>query len=108
MIAIGMKRSKLAVVVFIESLLLGLVGGIAGIGISLPLLAYFHSNPVQISGDLAEMYAAYGIDPEYHFAFESGFIINQFMVIFILCVVLSIVPILSVNRLNFVNALRGR
>lgn len=108
MIAIGMKRSKLSVVVFIESLLLGIVGGIAGIGFSIPLLAYLSRNPIPLSGDIAEMYEAYGINPEYHFAFEADFIFNQFMVIFILCVLLSIVPIMSVNRLNFVNALRGR
>tara|TARA_B100000508_G_scaffold132351_1_gene121204 strand:+ start:5754 stop:6896 length:1143 start_codon:yes stop_codon:yes gene_type:complete len=108
MISIGMKRFKLSIVVFIESLLLGMVGGLAGIGLSLPLLAYLHKHPIPLSGDIATMYEAYGVEPEYHFAFAADFIINQFLVIFILCVVLSIVPIISVNRLNFVNALRGR
>lgn len=108
MIAIGMKRTKLSIVVFIESLFLGMVGGLSGIGISIPLLAYLSRNPIPLSGDIAEMYEAYGIEPEYHFAFAADFILNQFMVIFVLCVVLSIVPILSVNRLNFINALRGR
>jgi ABC-type lipoprotein release transport system permease subunit len=108
MIAIGMKRLKLSAVVFIESLFLGMVGGITGIGMSLPLLGYLSQNPIPLSGDIAEMYEAYGVEPEYHFAFEADFIVNQFMVIFILCVLLSVVPIISINRLNFVNALRGR
>ena len=100
MISIGMRRSKLAVVVFIESLLLGLVGGLAGIGVSLPLLAYLHANPIPLSGDLAEMYQAYGIEPEYHFAFESGFIFNQFMVVFVLCVFVCMCNRLCVSICN--------
>ena len=108
MISIGMQRSKLAIVVFIESILLGFVGAFSGVLVSIPLLAYLHANPIPLTGELADMYEAYGVDPEYHFAFEVDFIFNQFLAIFILCVFLSIVPIVSVHRLNFVNALRGK
>ncbi len=108
MISIGMKRSRLAIVVFIESVLLGVVGVLSGLAISLPMLLYLNANPIELTGDMAEMYRQYNIEPTFIFSTEPAFIVNQLLVIFVLCVFLAIVPIVSVHRLNFVNALRGR
>ena len=108
MISIGMKRSKLAIVVFIESVMLGIVGVISGLVISLPVLLYLNANPIELTGDMAAMYRQYNIEPTFIFSTEPAFIFNQLLIIFVVCVILAIVPIISVHRLNFVNALRGR
>ncbi|UTW63400.1 ABC transporter permease [bacterium SCSIO 12741] len=108
MISIGMKRSKLAIVVFIESVLLGIIGVLSGLGISLPVLFYLNANPIELTGDMAAMYRQYNIEPTFIFSTEPVFIFNQLMIIFCICVLLAVVPIISVHRLNFVNALRGR
>ena len=54
MIAVGMKRSKMAIMVIIESTIIGIIGVVAGFMASLPVLTYFHINPITFSGDMAE------------------------------------------------------
>lgn len=108
MIAVGMKRNQLAVVVFLESIFLGLVGVLTGVLISLPLLAYLNLNPIVLTGEMAAVYAQYNIEPEFHFDYSFKMIFQQLLIIFTMSTVLAIVPVWSVLRLNFVNGLRGR
>lgn len=48
-LAIGMKRKYLAFIVWLETAIIALIGSVLGIIGSLPLVYYFHVNPLNFS-----------------------------------------------------------
>ena len=48
LLSIGMKRAKLQFTVFIEILLMSLIGVLTGIIISTGIIVYFFTNPIQL------------------------------------------------------------
>jgi ABC-type antimicrobial peptide transport system permease subunit len=54
LIAIGMQKYKLSYILILETVLLGLVGVIAGIAVSIPITWYFTLHPIPFTGQAAE------------------------------------------------------
>ncbi len=51
MIALGVRKIRVAWILVIESFLIGLLGVITGIIGSFPLIQYFYLNPIHVTGD---------------------------------------------------------
>jgi ABC-type lipoprotein release transport system permease subunit len=108
MVAVGMKRIKLAAIVFIESLIISLIGILAGIIISLPLLLYFHEHPIPMTGDAAKMMIEYSMPPVMPFLIEPGYFINQSLVVIIITLTTLIYPMTIIGRFKVIKAIKGR
>jgi len=52
LVAIGMKKTKLMLLLLIESVLTFLTGCLLGIISSIPLVFYFNKHPIRIVGEL--------------------------------------------------------
>ena len=61
LVSIGMQKRKLAKIVTLEMLLMGLLGVISGVIASLPLVIYGHIQPLRFTGEFARMYEDYGM-----------------------------------------------
>ena len=110
LISIGMKRRLLAFVVWLEILVLGLVGAVAGIIASIPLVYYFHVNPIDFSGydkELGGAFEKWGFDPMIPTKFDISIFFNQAIVVVILTSVLSIYAIYKIYKTKPVEAMRG-
>ena len=46
MVAIGMQKTKLASILFFETVYIGIIGVLAGFAGSIPLIAYYYNNPI--------------------------------------------------------------
>ncbi|MGR5469804.1 ABC transporter permease, partial [Vibrio astriarenae] len=55
MLATGMLRSKLVALLVIESTFISVIGIVIGLLISAPVLGYFYFNPIEITGDAAQL-----------------------------------------------------
>lgn len=106
MIALGMRRGKVARLVATEMLYIGFIGIIAGTIISLPIVVYFHYNPIEFTGDYAQTMEVYGMEPTLPMAMHADYIINQAVAVTALVLIAVSYPILSLNRLNLVKAIR--
>jgi len=106
MIAVGMKKHKVAALVSTEVVFLAFLGVLLGIAAALPVIAWFHHHPVMLSGTLAKTMEIYGMDPEIPALLEPGFIINQGIAVLILTFIALAWPVVSIFRLSPVNALR--
>ncbi len=106
LMAIGTHRSTLSAMLWIEGLLIGLVGAATGILLSLPIVWRLHTTPIRLSGKMAETYESYGIEPVMKAAFEFGIFLRQAEVIFIISTLLSLYGIWYVLRLSPVRAIR--
>jgi len=107
MVAIGMRKKSLSVLVGIELcyiMILGLLSGIAG---SIPILYYFHLNPIRVTGETATAYAAFGIDPVFPILWQPGYIINQGIVVFILIIISSLYPLWNISRLDVSRSIKS-
>ncbi|WP_036821825.1 ABC transporter permease, partial [Photobacterium sanctipauli] len=63
MLATGMLRRKLLALVAIESSLIGVLGVALGFIITLPFLLWFYANPIELTGETAEMIIEMGWEP---------------------------------------------
>ncbi len=106
LVAIGMKKLKLSSVVIMENIFISLVGAIAGTIISVPVVGYFNTYPIQITGELKEAYENYGFEPVFYFSVEPEIFYSQTIVILIIALVLSVFPLVKINQLNPVEAMR--
>lgn len=107
--AIGMGRWKLFYAVWLETIMLGLVGAICGILISIPVIYYFNVNPIPVSAiaeGSAEAYEKFGIQGALPTAFEFEIFANQAVIIFIVASLLAVYPLINIMRLQPVKAMR--
>lgn len=108
MIALGMKRIKVATVVVIETFYIAIIGGTTGLILSIPLIAYFQNNPIEITGEAAEMYYQYNMEPILVISDSPENLINQLMIVLLMSMIGSMIPLISVFRFDIVKILRGR
>lgn len=107
--AIGMSRYKLFGTIWIETLLLGLLGSVLGILLSIPLCHYVATHPIDISSfgeGAAEAYEKFGIQPILQGTFEWGIFFDQALIIFIATTLLALYPLGTIMRLKPVEAMR--
>jgi ABC-type lipoprotein release transport system permease subunit len=108
MVAVGMKRYKLSLIILMESLILGITGVVAGIALSLPFVTWFHFHPIRLTGDMAEAVLEYNMDPIMPFALEPGFFISQGIVVLGITLLALLYPVMSISKLTIVNAIKGK
>ena len=101
-----MKRAKLQFTVFIEILMMSLIGVIVGILISLGIITYFYANPILLPTRLQDVYESYGIEPVIEFSMNPFIFYSQAWAIFVIAVILSFYPLLVLFRLKPVKAMR--
>ncbi len=107
MIAIGMNRLWLSLILFLESLLIAATGVFFSFIFCIPLVNYFVRNPIKIGGEMGELYGEMGFEPVLIFSNEIHIFLNPAISIFIISIVIAIYPLISVIRLKAVNALRA-
>ena len=106
MMSIGMRRYVMQFIVFMEMGMLAAMGVFAGVGLSLPILVYYHNNPVFMSGESAEAIEQFGVEAAYFFSLESSLFYNQAWAIFFMAFVLALYPLFKIFRLKPVEAMR--
>ena len=105
--AVGMKKEKLSVIVFLETIMIGLIGCTIGLIISYIFCYYFYLNPLPLTGEMAEAYANYGMEPYMFFSLKSSLFYNQMILVFFISVFISIFPITNIYRLKITKAMRA-
>ncbi|MGM0612650.1 MAG: ABC transporter permease [Bacteroidota bacterium] len=107
MIAVGMKRFKLFIVIFLEMIFIGILGIVSGIILSLPIVTYFKYNPLELTGKAAEAMTEYGWEPYMYVTMEPQIFLNQAFIVLGITLVISIYPLQKILRMKEINALRA-
>jgi len=105
--AVGMQKSKLAIIVFLETIIIGLIGCTIGVILSYFFCLYFYYNPIPLSEEMAKATAQYGIEPYMFFSMKSSLFYSQMIIVFIISMLISVFPISNIKRLKITIALRG-
>lgn len=107
MVALGMKRKKLASIVSIEMIFIGLLGTISGMMATAPILVYGHYNPLKITGDSAKMFEDMGFDPLLPLALFDSYFFIQGIIVLVMILLACIGPIQSINKLDVIKSIKG-
>ncbi len=106
--AVGLRRSRLAMVLFIETIALVVVGVVAGLIVSMPIIYWFHLHPIPVTGDLVTVFEEFNIPPFIPFALDPGIFVAQGLVVLVMALVVASFPIVSIRRLHIMRAITGR
>ncbi len=107
LVSIGMRRLQLSATVWLEIIMLGLIGAAIGILLSIPVVGYFYTNPIRFSGEYASMLEKYGFEPIFPASFEPHVFVTQAIIVFILTAILAIYPLFKIQRMKPVEAMRS-
>lgn len=107
MIAVGMKKIKIKLMLAIEMLCISILGILTFIPVTLPGVYYLYLNPIPYPEAKARQLELFGYEPYMYMAWQSDYIIHQITVIFIIACVASVYPILRSTRIkNLPDALK--
>ncbi len=106
--AVGLRKGRLATVLFIETLALVIVGVILGLLVSLPIIYWFHLHPIPVSGDLVKIFQDFNVPPFIPFALDPGIFVAQGLVVLVMALIVASFPIVSIRRLHIIRAITGR
>jgi putative ABC transport system permease protein len=106
LVAIGMKKIKLQILLLFESVLTVLAGCIIGIILSIPLVYYLNRHPVRIGGETAKAYERFGFEAIFPTSTDTSIFIDQGLVVIAIGLIISLYPIYKVIRLDPVNAMK--
>jgi ABC-type antimicrobial peptide transport system permease subunit len=107
MVAIGMQRIKLGNILFLETILIGLVGVFTGILGSIPLIGYYFNNPIRLTGEAAKAMIDMGIEPLMTFSWMPSVFYNQAIIIFVLTILIGFFPVYKTMKIRVNQALRA-
>jgi len=104
MMALGCGRARLACMVVIESLLLGMAGVVVGMLVGLLLVYYFHGAGIDLSGQMDSV-ARFYLNPVIHTEIDTNHLLDTVMAVLGAAIAASIWPAIRAARLEPVEAI---
>ncbi|MEO8111989.1 MAG: FtsX-like permease family protein [Ginsengibacter sp.] len=106
MIAIGMRRAKLMMIVFLETFFMGCIGIVTGMIIILPVVIHFHNHPIPLTGAAADAYQQFGIEPLLPASLDPSIFLYQGITVLGIALVSAIYPLWYVGRFPILENLK--
>jgi putative ABC transport system permease protein len=107
MITLGMQRYKMMKLVVFELLIICMLGLFGGFLFSVPVVGYFHFNPIHFTnGNMIKAFAAFGMEPIVPTAWELDYMLQQVYIVFFIVVAVLIYPLYSTYKLDIIKAMR--
>ena len=104
LISVGMKRGRLAAVLFLETLFISILGSLAGVAAAWLILKWM--DPIALSGDAAQAVIDFGFEPVLPMSFAADQFYTQGFFVFLIAIVVFLFPLIKVMRLNVLEAAR--
>ncbi|PSU33392.1 ABC transporter permease [Photobacterium lutimaris] len=107
MLATGMLKRKIVALIGLESVMIGILGIVAGMVITLPILVWFYFNPIELTGETAELVLEMGWEPILPMALDPWLMLDQIFIVLVLLAICLLYPMWRIRRLDVVSALKG-
>ena len=107
LIAIGMKKQLLALVLLLEAIMISLIGCITGVIAGFLVIKWFTAHPIHFTGELKDVYEDYGIESILYFSSHEKIFIVQTLIVLLLSVLLACYPGYKVMKLKPVEAINS-
>jgi putative ABC transport system permease protein len=100
--ALGMPLHAIARVVFAETIFLTLCGCLLGIALSYPVVWYLTRHPIELGGDMADIYERFGFEAIFPAIIKAKIFTDQAITVLLIGLLLAVYPIIRVLRLKAV------
>jgi putative ABC transport system permease protein len=107
LVAIGMQKSKLATIVSLEMMYIGLLGIFSGIAVALPAIIVGQYNPIRLTGEYAKIYESYGMEPVMPFMPIDYYFIWQSVIVAIIICIAILYPVRKIYKMKMANSLKA-
>lgn len=107
LVAIGMKKIKLSIMVWFEVIIISLLGSFAGMLGAFPVVFYFFINPIKFGGEMAKQMEEYGMEAVIQTSIDPKIFVTQAIIIAIIASVIAIYPLIKLLKLNAIKAMRS-
>jgi len=106
LLALGMSKPRLQYLLLTESMLTVMMGAMAGLMVSLPIVLYLRFNPLRISGSTADVYKRFGFEPLFPTSTDPAIFLKQGLTVFVLALILGAYPIWVIFNMNPLKAMK--
>tara|TARA_R110001583_G_scaffold159486_1_gene311325 strand:- start:3866 stop:5086 length:1221 start_codon:yes stop_codon:yes gene_type:complete len=107
LVAIGMKKKLLALVLLLESVMISLIGCFTGVIAGILFIKWFTLHPIHLTGELKQVYEDYGIESIIYFSSHEKIFIVQTLIVLMLSILLAFYPGYKVIKLKPVEAINS-
>lgn len=107
LIAIGMKKHLLAFILLLESVMISLIGCVAGIIGGILLVQILTKYPIRFSGELEQVYENWGMEPIIYLSAHEKIFIVQTLIVLTLSILLAFYPGFKLMKLKPIEAINS-
>lgn len=107
LIAIGMKKRLLAFILLLESVMISLIGCVAGIIGGILLVQILTKYPISFSGELEQVYENWGMEPIIYLSAHEKIFIVQTLIVLTLSILLAFYPGFKLMKLKPIEAIKS-
>jgi putative ABC transport system permease protein len=100
LVAIGMKKSTLSLIIIIESVLTVLGGCLLGLLVSIPVVYYFNIKPLMLGGEIADIYQKFGFEAVFPTSTSPHNFYYQGITVLIIGLILSLYPVYKIFTID--------
>ena len=107
LVSIGMKKARLAIIIFLETIFLTIIGVVLGMLAVSPLVYYYHNNPIDLSNDGGKGLEEFGFEPFIPAIIDPTIFLTHGMIVILISILASSYPIWMILKLNPIKAMRS-
>ena len=107
LVSIGMKRTKLMMMIWLEFLIMALMGLVFAIVLSFIVLSILKANPIPFGDEMQEVFEQYGMEAVLTATVNYSIFVRELITVSLIVTILSIYPLLKIYKLNPITAMRG-
>ncbi len=106
MLSIGMSNSRLVAIIALEVVMLAILGIFIGDLLALGLNSYFSVNPIELGGEMMELYEEYGFLPMLKSSVEPSIFIKASVECLVFTLLAALFPLWKVYKLEPLKGIR--
>jgi len=107
LVSIGMRKTRLATILILEMIFMGIIGVVSGTALSLPILWVLHNNPIRLTGDMAQVMEDLGFEAVMPLAWIDMYVFWQGLIVALMVVLSCLFPLRKVFNMKAIDALRA-
>ncbi|HMQ08511.1 MAG TPA: FtsX-like permease family protein, partial [Saprospiraceae bacterium] len=107
LVSIGMKRRQLMILLWIEFLLMALLGLAAGMILALGVVSYLYYFPIDLGDKMQEIFEQFGMVAQLQTTIKPWIFFRETLTVTIIVSILSIFPVWKIYHLDPVKAMKG-
>lgn len=107
LVSIGMKKVKLSLIIFFETIFLSIIGVLAGMVAIFPFVLHFRDNPIDVSNGGSNGIEEFGFEPLIPTLVDPSIFLTHGSIILVISIVITIYPFWVIRKLDPIEAMKS-